>query len=46
VHFCTIAAISEARLQKGTVWVRNCNIERRDEEMVHFGTATSPTQRS
>jgi hypothetical protein len=46
VHFCIIAAPNDARVQKRTVWVRNCNIAGRDEEMVHFGTPTSPTQRS
>jgi hypothetical protein len=46
VHFCTIAAPNEARVQKGTVWVRNCNIAGRGEGMVHKCTTTSPTQRS
>jgi hypothetical protein len=46
VHFCIIGAPSEARVQKGTVWVRNCNIAGRVAEMVHKCTTTSPTQRS
>jgi hypothetical protein len=46
VHFCTILAPDDSRVQKRTVSVRNCIIAGRIAEMVHFGTPTSPTQRS
>ena len=42
MHFCIIRAPNEARVQKRTVWVRNCIITGRNEEMVHKCTATSP----
>jgi hypothetical protein len=46
VRFCTIVEPNKARVQKRTVCGRFCIIVARDEEMVHFGTPTFPTQRS